>query len=307
MITTVKRRVWVALAIFAALAVASCGDKQKKQDQAVAFNYEKPPEADRGLNQTELDSLRSMKITHHVTRDDYWDMKGGVVANSRMDVWYASRKIYVLQAMAVLKQMDQMADQIQKSFGKIPAEKVIVFTAPNLETFRKATGKDWWNYAEIKGDTINMQTPMTLFMRGLLQVAARREYSRWAMQRLTSDKAPEWLVWGMAAYLAGERDVFHGQRKEYAKIPLRMEIADIEKQLKNDNDRLQSRRAMYNAYLMVNQLVETNGMPSVAAFMLALAEEKDANAAAQRVFSKSWDDVVAQAKSWPEPAPEPTP
>jgi len=306
-ITTVRRRVWVALVILVALAAASCGDKQKKEDQAKAFDYEKPPERDRGLNQTEVDSLRSMKITHHVTRDDYWDMNGGVVANARMEVWYASRKIYVLQAMAVLKQMDQMADQIQKNFGNIPAEKVVVFTAPNLETFRKATGKDWWNYAQIKGDTINMQTPMTLYMRGLLQVAARREYSRWAMQRLTAGKAPEWLVWGMASYLGDERDVFRGQRKEYATIPLRMEMADIEKQLKNDNDRLPARRALYNAYLMVDQLVETNGMPSVAAFMLALAEEKDANAAAQRVFSKSYHDVLAQAQSWKEPAAEPTP
>lgn len=307
MITTIRRRVWVALAILAALAAASCADKQKKEDQAKAFNFEKPPEGDRGLNQTELDSLRSMKITHHVTRDDYWDMKGGVVANSRMEIWYASRKIYVLQAMAVLKQMDQMADQIQKDFGKIPAGRVVVFTAPNLETFRKATGKDWWNYAQIKGDTISMQTPMTLFMRGLLQVAARREYSRWAMQQFTSGKAPEWLLWGMGSYLAGERDVFRGQRKEYATVPLRMELGDIEKQLKNDNDRLPSRRATYNAYLMVNQLVESNGMPSVAAFVLALAEEKDANAAAERVFSKSYDSVLAQAQSWKEPAPEPTP
>jgi hypothetical protein len=101
--------------------------------------------------------------------------------------------------------------------------------------------------------------------------------------------------------------VYRGQRKEYAQEPLRMDIKDIEKQLRNENDRIPARRAMYNAYLMVNQLVETNGMPSVAAFMLAIPEEKDANAAAQRIFSKSYDDVVAQAQSWKEPAPEPTP
>jgi hypothetical protein len=248
-----------------------------------------------------------MKITHHVTRDEYWDMKGGVVANNRVEVWYSSRKIYVLQAMAVLKQMDQIADQIQKSFGKIPAEELVVVCAPDLETFRRATGRDWWHYALIKGDTLSMQTPMTLFMRGLLQVAARREYSRWAFQHLTADKAPQWLVWGMASYLAGERDVYRGQRKEYAKVPLRMELNDIEKQLKSESDRIETRRAMYNAYLMVNQLVEANGMPSMAAFMLALADEPDANAAAKRVFSKSYDEVLAQAQGWKEPEPEPAP
>jgi hypothetical protein len=304
-INKVKQRVWVALAITAAFAAVSCGDKNKNQEQAQKFDFEKPPESDRGLNQTELDSLRSMKITHHISRDDYWDMKGGVIANERFEVWYSSRKIYVLQAIAVLKQMDLLANQIEKSFGRVPSQKLVVLCAPNLATFQKATGKDWWQFSLIKGDTLSLQTPMTLYMRGLLQVAARREYSRWAMQNFTQGKAPEWLVWGMASYLGGERDVFRGQRKEYAKMPLRMDNVDeIENALRKDNDRIPARRALYNAYLMVNRLVETNGMPSVAAFILAIPEEKDLNAAAQRVFSKSYDEVLAQAKAWTEPASE---
>ena len=295
-----RRRVWVALAILAALAAASCG-KDHNHEQAQKFNFEKPPEGDRGLNQTELDSLRSMKITHRVTRDEYWDMKGGVVANDRLEVWYADRKIYVLQAMAVLKQMDQMADQIKKSFGQLPEEKLVVLTAPDMKTFQRATGKDWWDYSAIKGDTLSMQTPMTLYMRGLLQVAARREYSRWAMGHFTREKGPQWVVWGTAAYLGGERDVFRGQRKEYANRPLLMDIKDIEKTLAEDKDRLEMRRAMYNAYLMVNQLVESKGMPSVAAFVLALGEESTPDAAAQRIFHTSYADVVAQAQTWKEP------
>ena len=300
------RRVWVALALFAVITAISACDKKKEQP-AQKFDYEKPPEVDRALNQTEIDSLRSMKITHHVTRDEYWDMKGGVVANDRLEIWYSSRKIYVLQAMAVLKQMDMMADQVKKTFGKIPTERLVVLTAPNLETFQRATGKDWWHYSSIKGDTISMQTPMTLYMRGLLQVAARREYCRWALGHLTQGKAPQWLAWGMACYLGNERDVFRGQRKEYATQPLRMDLNDINKALEKENDRIPTRRAMYNAYLMVNQLVEANGMPSVAAFTLAIPEEKDVNAAAQRIFKKSYDEVLAQAQAWKEPEPEPTP
>jgi hypothetical protein len=299
------RRAWVALAIMGALAAASCADKQKEADRAKAMKIEKLPEKDRALNQTELDSLRSMKITHRVTRDEYWDLQGGVVANDRVEVWYSNRKIYVLQAMAVLKQMDQMADQIQKSFGKLPAQKLVVLTAPDLDTFRKATGLDWWQYALIKGDTLSMQTPMTLYMRGLLQVAARREYSRWVMEKFTAGKAPQWFVWGTAAYLGGERDVLGGQRTEYQKEPLRMDVKDIEEQLSKqsakEGDRLETRRALYNAYLMVNQLVETHGMPSVAAFALALAEQPDADAAAKRIFSKSFAEVLAEAQAWKEP------
>jgi hypothetical protein len=305
-ITKVKKRVWVALVLTVAVAAVSSCDKNKEQ-QAQNFNYEKPPEVDRALNQTELDSLRSMKITHHVTRDEYWDMKGGVVANDRLEIWYSSRKIFVLQAMAVLKQMDMMADQVKKTFGKVPSQRLIVLTAPDLATFQRSTGKDWWHYSLIKGDTLSMQTPMTLYMRGLLPVAARREYCRWALGHFTQGKAPQWLVWGMAAYLGNERDVFRGQRKEYATQPLRMDLNEINQALEKENDRIPTRRAMYNAYLMVNQLVEANGMPSVAAFVLAFGEEKDANAASQRVFKKSYDEVLAQAQAWKEPEPEPAP
>lgn len=291
------RRLATALALLAALCAASCGDQEKQQ----SFDFEKPPEFDRGLNQTEIDSLRAMKITHRVVRDEYWDMQGGVIANDRLEVWYSDRKIYVLQAMAVLKQMDQVADQIRKSFGTLPAVKLVVVCAPNLDTFRRVTGRDWWHYALIKGDTLSVQTPMTLYMRGLLNVAARREYSRWALGHFTQGEGPRWVTWGMAAYLGGERDVLRGQRKEYAKLPVRMPIDDVEKQLRGENDRLEFRRALYNAYLMVNELVETHGMPSVAAFIMALPDAPDANAAAQRAFNKSYDEILSDAQAWKEP------
>ena len=298
------RRAWIAMALLCAVSAASCGKKDEHEHdhkETEAMNYEQPPEFDRGLNQTEIDSLRSMKITHRVRRDEYWDQKGGVIGNDRVEVWYSNRQIYILQAMAVLKQMDQVADNIKKSFGKLPAKKLVVVCAPDLETFRKVTGRDWWNYSAIKGDTLSMQTPMTLFMRGLLQTASRREYSRWAMNHFTNGKAPKWVVWGMAGYLGNERDVFRGQRQEYAKEPVRMDLNEIERELASESDRIKTRRAMYNAFLMVTQLVEKNGMPSVAAFVLALGEEGSPDAAAQRVFSKSYDEVLAQAQAWPEP------
>jgi hypothetical protein len=47
-------------------------------------------------------------------------------------------------------------------------------------------------------------------------------------------------------------------------------------------------------------------MPAVAAFMLALPQEKDANAASQRIFKKSYDDVLAQASAWTEPPQQET-
>lgn len=299
-------RVWVTLGLLGALAAASC-NKDDHDHKVTKVDIETLPESDRPLNQTETDSLRAMKITHRVTRDEYWEMKGGVIANDRVEVWYSSRKIYVLQAMAVLKQMDQVADNIQKTFGQLPSGKLVVVCAPKLETFRSVTGRDWWHYSLIKGDTLSMQTPMTLYMRGLLQMAARQEYTRWALGRMTHGKAPAWLVWGMSTHFANERDLFRGQRKEYANVDLRMDLTNVDEQLTKENDRLEFRRALYNAYLMVNQLVETNGMPSVAAFVLATGEQPDVNAAAQNALGKSYAEVLAQAQGWKEPVEESAP
>jgi hypothetical protein len=173
----------------------ACGNREDQAQKDAAFKIERMPDQDRDLNQTELDSLRAMKITHHIVRDEYWDMKGGVIGNDRMEVWYPGRKVYIIQAMATLKQMDEVAEQINKSFGRLPSEKLVVVCAPDMDTFRKATGRDWWHYSLIKGDTLSFQTPMTLFMRGLLTVAARQEYSRWALNRMTNGKAPQWTVW----------------------------------------------------------------------------------------------------------------
>ena len=151
-------RVAVALAVLCAFAACNKGNEHQHQHvQTERVNIESVPEVDRALNQTEMDSLRAMKITHRITRDEYWDLKGGVIANDRIEVWYPLRKIYVLHAMGVLKWMDITASRMEKSFGRLPDAKLVVLTAPNLDTFRAATGRDWWHYSKARGDTLDFQ------------------------------------------------------------------------------------------------------------------------------------------------------
>jgi hypothetical protein len=297
-------RVWAALALVGALSAlaAGCGDEEKERRARGQIGYEKPSPFDRDLNAAELDSMRAMKVTHHVTRDEYWAGQGGVVANDRFEVWYSLRKINVFDAMAVLKLMDGARAKVETTFGRAPSEKLVVLCAPSLEVFRRSTGRDWWHYSLIKGDTISMQTPTTLFTRGLLHFGAAHEYNEWALGRLSAGKAPHWVGEGMAAYLAGESPAFFDQRREYVNRPLRMAPGEVEKVLRKDNDRIPARMATYNAYLMVEHLIQKRGMPAVAAFVLALGEEKDADAASRRIFGAAYDDVIAEAGGWSEPA-----
>jgi hypothetical protein len=299
------RRGCIMLALLGAMAAAAagCGDDEKERRARGQIGYEMPPAFDRSLTGSELDSLRTMKVTHNITRDEYWEKRGGVVANDRLEVWYTERKARVLEAMGVLKLMDEARTKTRETFGRVPPEKLVVLCAPSLEVFRRSTGRDWWHYALIKGDTISFQTPLTLHTRGLLRFAAPHEYHEWALGRLTAGKAPRWVVEGVSAYLAGENPVFVDQRKEYVNRPLRMKPDDVERILTRDNDRVPARMATYNAYLMVEHLIQNRGMPAVAAFVLALGEEPDPDAAARRVFGTSYDAVLEEACGWGEPPP----
>jgi len=297
------RRGWVGLCLIATVAASAAGCDQGGERHEHKFVEASP--VDRGLSAVELDSMRSMKLTHRVSRDEFWDSRGGVIANDRVEVWYQHNRTGVIEAMAVLKFMDQAADSTGKTFGRIPSGRLVVVCAPSLESFRRKTGRDWWHYSLIKGDTMNIQTPLTLYSRGLLQVAARREYYTWAIGKLTGGKSPHWLLAGLASHFADERPILVGQRGEYAAQPLRMDIKEIEKELKHDDDRLPVRRAMYNAYLMVDHLVEKRGMPAVAAFALACGEESNTDAAAKRAFGASYDAILNEARAWSEPPAAP--
>jgi hypothetical protein len=199
--------------------------------------------------------------------------------------------------------MDQARSRAQKTFGRVPPERLVVACAPSLDVFRAQTGRDWWHYAQTRGDTLNLQNPMLLYTRGLLVAGAQHEYYEWAIGKLTNGRTPRWVIEGMSAYLAREAPVFVDQRREYIDRDMRMKSDDVEKTLAADKDRIPTRIATYNAYLMIEKLVESKGMPAVAAFVLAFGEEASPDAVARRVFSQSYDDVLALASQWKEPAP----
>ena len=57
------------------------------------------------LSETILDTLRRLKKTHNVTRDEQWPGQGGVLGNDFFEVWYPEGVTMITHGMRVVDDM----------------------------------------------------------------------------------------------------------------------------------------------------------------------------------------------------------
>lgn len=291
-------RLQLGVAALVLIAIASCGEKEAAKEQAGAKRYTVPEELDRELNENELDSLAQMKRTHRITRDEYWDGYGGVFANDEVEVWYPDGKVSSIQGMAMLKRATTARARTRAVFGTVPAERPVIICAGDIDSYMASTGRQWWQYSRIVGDTISVQPPVTLYTRGLLDVVGPREYYEWAIGKLSKGHAPRWIEEGFASYLAGEASVLEDLRMDFGDKPLAMSVRDMESALAAETDRQDSRRAYYNAYRTVELIVKAHGETAMGRFVVMLGENDDQDAASRTAFGTDFDTVVETGRAW---------
>ena len=291
-----RYRVWLTMGLFA-VAVASCAKKEEPvAEKHAPKRYVVPKSFDRELNESELDSLRQMKATHRVTRDEYWDGYGGVMASDEFEVWYPDGKVNALQGMAMLKLASEARAKTVKVFGKAPAERVVIVCAGDLDVYTSTTGRQWWHYSRIEGDTISIQPPISLYTRGLLGVIGPREYYEWAIVKLSKGHTPRWVQEGFASYLAGEAPVLEELRQDFGSDEMSMRA--VESALEKETDRQTTRRAYYNAYRTIETIAKAHGEQALGRFVMALGEKDDVEAASKEAFGQPFDDVVDAGRAW---------
>ena len=293
-----RHRVVVFVAMLA-VVFASCAKKEAAKETHAAKRYSVPKGLDRELNESELDSLRQMKATHRVTRDEYWDGYGGVFASNEFEVWYPDGKVNGLQGMAMLKLAAEARAKTIKVFGKAPAERVVIVCAGDIDVYTASTGRQWWQYSRIVGDTISIQPPITLHTRRMLGIVGPREYYEWAVIKLSQGKAPRWVQEGVASYLAGEAPILEDLRQDFGDD--QMSVRAMESALEKENDRQTSRRAYYHAYRTVESIAKAHGDQALGRFVVLLGEKGDADAASKEAFGQPFDDVVDAARAWTTP------
>jgi hypothetical protein len=245
-----------------------------------------------------MDSLRAKKERYKVTQDTYWDDKGGILANDFVEVHYPPGPTTVTHGMHVLEQIVFAREKCRAYWGAVPGEKLTVICSPELEDFKKQTGRDWWNYSEIKGNTITFQPIYILHQRGLGEIAIAHEYHEWAIGKLTGGKAPRLLVEGLASYLSGEKVVLQQQVQQLPEDEKKMTPDEVERTLQKESKMEKSRVAYYHAYRLVTGIIARYGDKALQSVVKRLGEGAQLDEAFREACGKSYRDVLTQVADY---------
>jgi len=253
------------------------------------------------LSPSVRESLRVYRDRHNITRDEYWDGHGGVLANEFFEVWYPEGKTGVTHGLHCFNIIMPARQQFANAFGSAPEGPLVIYCIADMVEYRGRTTRDWWHYSEIKGDTLTYQPLFVLVKRGLDAIAVPREYFKWAIRRSSGERAPRWLEDGMASRMAGEGDLLRSQLVEFDDYYQVMSADDVETLLEEEEDRARTRIAYYRAYRMATNLVDRYGEDQVWTFVSGLGEGMSPDDASRKVFGQPFDKVVAMIEEYEMP------
>lgn len=284
------------------LILASACSKEEKKPQTKAtesrrLSADRHPDSNpmAGLSTTVIDTLRAKRRIYNVTRDEYWDDKGGVLGNQYFDVWYPPGRVTVTHGMYALEELMIARRFFHRTFGVVPDDKLTVVFPPDMTTYLEWTQREWWYYATVSEDSVVFQPVYVLVKRGLGPIAISHEYSQWAMERLSRKRAPRWFVEGMASVLSDEGLVLLEQLWEFDPSTWQMSPEEIERVLKGEEERQPTRIAYYHSFKMIKTLESRFGLEPLTQFIIRLGNTDDLDAVSREVFNISYRDLLTAA------------
>jgi hypothetical protein len=287
-----------AISLLVTAVLFGCGGGEKKaQQEREQLVRDKLDRENKGgiLTETVLDSLRAMKERFGITRDEYWDKTGGVLANDFIELWYPAGPVTVTHGMYAFGQLVAAQGRFNRYFGRDPGDHLTVICAETMPEFTDDTGFQWYVYAKVSADEIVFQPVDVLYVRTLAEVAVQRTYHEWGIGRLSAGRSPQWLMQGLSSLLAGEEQVLENQMKEFEGSPVKLPLDKIEIALRKKEDRKAYRIALYDAWRMVRRLAAAHGQEKVAEVIVLMGSEKKRDKAFRKVFGQSYDQVVSYA------------
>ena len=250
------------------------------------------------LNVRVVDSLKVLKKQHGITLDKYWRNQGGVLSNEFFEVWYPPGRVTVTHAMHAFNLLMPAMERFGEYFGDAPAEKMVIHSLGDNEEFKAKTGRDFWFYAEIEGDTLTMQPIWLFFTRGIDEIAIPHEYYQWALGKITDYGAPRWLEEGVASYLSKEGELLRGQIFEFPHRTEVMKPNKLDEILEHEETKEDSRIAYYQCYMMVKRLVDGQGDEALQAAVRHISLGQTVEEAFESAFGKPYDEVIEFATDY---------
>jgi hypothetical protein len=283
--------------LIVAVLIAGCGKGGDEPDrqQTAAEEIRRRETAGPPLSDEVMDSLRTLAVRYNVTREEYWEGKGGVLGNEILEVWYPPGKTTVTHGMHTLAEMMKARDKTRRYFGQAPDESLKVVCAMSMASYREKTGREWWVYGKVDNNEIYLQPIEVLYQRTLLDIAISRCYFEWAVGRLSGDRAPAWLRHGLASLLSDEDWVLENQLNEFPDERINMTLADVESGLHNFVDKKSYRVALYNAFRMTRTLAAGSAREKLLETIRMMGTGADAAAAFEDVYGSTYGDLTAGA------------
>ena len=306
-----NRRIVVFAAMCVIAATAGCGEKKERE---VTENGTKQTGGAESASDTAglayatnpffklqgpvLDSLRVKKKRFDITRDEYWEDEGGVLANQYFEVWYPPGRTTVTHAMYVFEELMPARKKLGEFFGEAPLELLVIWCSKDLDEYKRLVNREWWYYSEIKGDSMTFSPVYILSKRGISPIAIPHEYYQWAIRKITQNGAPRWLEEGVASYLSGEEKLLLDQMYEFRQGDVSMSPARIEEVLQGEEDRRDSRIAYYRCYRMVEQLIDKFGEEKVKQAVLLIGRGNTLEQACTKTFNKDYAALLQEASDY---------
>jgi hypothetical protein len=246
-----------------------------------------------------LDTLKAKKKRFNITRDEYWEIKGGVLGSEYLEIWYPAGGATVTHAMYMFEEIMPARQKYKALFGEAPSELLVIHISKELEPYKEETGREWWYYSEMRGDTLIFVPVYTLYKRGISPIAVPHEYYQWAIRKTTQHGAPRWLEEGVASYMSGEGDILFNQAYEFKDIVAAMDTPEkIEAVLQGEKERGESRIAYYRSYRMVVKLIDTFGEAKVVDAVVEIGRGNTLDEAFKKGTGKSYAEILEIASDY---------
>jgi hypothetical protein len=257
-----------------------------------------PKRRPKKIPQSVMDTLRAKKVRYNITKDLYWDDKGGVLANDFMEVHYPPGPTTVTHGMHAFEQIVFAREKCRSYWGVVPDEKLNVSSPLEMEQYKLQTGRDWWHYSKIEGNQITFQPIYILHQRGLGEIAFAHEYHKWAIGKLSKGEAPRLLMEGIASHLSEEKAILLQQVQHLSEEEQKMTAKEVENTLKKESKMEPTRLAYYHAHRLVTGIIHRHGDEALQLIMKRLREGVKLDSAFQEACHKSYQEVLKEVADY---------